>query len=729
MAGSDTEQSNTGRGAGAPSPFAVSAPWLHVSLRIWLKVYGVALAAIRPLFDVLMRLLIGLYLLRSGLVKLADWDNAVALASFEYPVPWISPANAAALGIAIETVGAVLLILGLGTRFAALAVFGLILTAQLYYIPVDINLFILALTGWLVLYGADAISLDRMLSGLGGSALPLALPASRAFGWMRDRLAPIWSLAARIWLAATLAVSADLAPHWANALIFPSGTFAPLPVMLAIVAIFLVLLGAALPLLSAILVLSLAGAQILGFHPDLSAFAMLFAAMFLIRGSGPLGIDRACMRWAENHILFDRHPDDVPRHWPHVVVVGGGFGGLACVGDLRKLPVRVTLIDQRNYHLFQPLLYQIATAGLSPADVAIPIRSLYRGDGNVRVMLGRVDGVDCDSRTVRFGDNSIDYDYLVLATGATHSYFGRDEWAPHAPGLKRIEDAVAVRAEVLGAFEKAEASADPDRVKRLLTFVIVGAGPTGVELAGAIAELARDGLKQEFRAIDPASARILLVQSADRILPQFPEALSARATRSLESLGVEVITGARVTEIGATEVKIGERVIETETVLWAAGVVASDAGRWAGGDTDRAGRAIVDEHLRIAGQSNVFAIGDTAASKGWNGEAVPGLAPAAKQAGKYVAGLIRAELQERDQSAPFAYRHQGSLATIGRKSAVADFGWMKLSGAAAWWLWGIVHVGFLLGMRNRAAVVLNWVWNYFTLRSGIRLITDQGRSD
>ncbi|OHC97334.1 MAG: NADH dehydrogenase [Sphingomonadales bacterium RIFCSPHIGHO2_01_FULL_65_20] len=413
----------------------------------------------------------------------------------------------------------------------------------------------------------------------------------------------------------------------------------------------------------------------------------------------------------------------VPQDWPHVVIVGGGFGGLACALALRRLPVRITLIDRQNYHLFQPLLYQIATAALSPADVAIPIRQLFRADGNVRVLLGDVDRVDTQARTIGFGGNALEYDYLVLATGATHSYFGRDEWAPFAPGLKRVEDAIAVRAALLGAFEKAESCGDPARARRLLNFVIIGAGPTGVELAGAIAELARHGLEHEYRSIDPADARVILVQAADRILPAFPPQLSAEAALSLERLGVEIRLDARVTGIEAERVLMGEEAIESETVLWAAGVAASPAGRWLNAATDPSGRVTVDPCLRVAGQGNVFVIGDAAASLGWQGKPVPGLAPAAKQAGKHVAMLIGEELRGRPADAPFVYRHQGSLATIGRKSAVADFGWLRLHGAPAWWLWGAVHIGFLAGFRNRAAVVVNWLWSYVTQRAGIRLIT------
>jgi NADH dehydrogenase/putative oxidoreductase len=320
-------------------------------------------------------------------------------------------------------------------------------------------------------------------------------------------------------------------------------------------------------------------------------------------------------------------------------------------------------------------------------------------------------------------DQRVPYDYLVLATGASHSYFGRDEWGAFAPGLKRIEDATAVRRRMLVAFERAESTQDEDERRRLLTFVIVGGGPTGVELAGAIAELARYGLEQEFRNFDPASARVLLVQAGSRILPAFPEVLSARARQSLETLGVEVRLDSRVERIDAEGVTISGQRIEARTVLWAAGVVASPAARWLGAQADSAGRVKVASDLSVPGMPNVFVIGDTALALAWNGQPVPGLAPAAKQGGEYVARIIRARIEERRVPGPFVYRHLGSLATIGRKAAVADFGRLRLWGTPAWWLWGLVHVGFLVGMRNRVSVMLDWFWAYLTYRNGTRLIT------
>ncbi len=327
------------------------------------------------------------------------------------------------------------------------------------------------------------------------------------------------------------------------------------------------------------------------------------------------------------------------------------------------------------------------------------------------------------TQVVMVDDTEIPYDFLVLATGATHSYFGKDHWAPYAPGLKRVEDAIEIRRRILTAFEHAEASIDPAERAALLTFLIVGGGPTGVELAGAIAELARFGMEKEFRNFDPADARVILVQSAPRLLPAFPETLAAIARRALEKLGVEVTTGSRVEAIDAEGVTVSGKRIIAKTVLWAAGVTASPAAKWLNAAADSAGRIKVAADLSVPGHPNVYAIGDTAASEAWKGQSVPGLAPAAKQGGAYVARQIRAKLDGREPPPAFAYRHLGSLATIGRKAAVADFGFIKLWGAPAWWLWGMVHIGFLLGVRNRLATMVNWFWAYLTFRGGIRLIT------
>jgi NADH dehydrogenase/putative oxidoreductase len=446
--------------------------------------------------------------------------------------------------------------------------------------------------------------------------------------------------------------------------------------------------------------------------------------LFLAFGAGPLSLDALLHRRLRG--VFPQlagMPAFSIEGLPRVVIVGAGFGGLECARALRIERVQVTLIDRHNYHLFQPLLYQVATAGLSPGDIATPVRALFREQFNTRVLLGSVSAVDATAKKVKVGDLEVPYDFLVLATGASHSYFGRDEWAPHAPGLKRIEDATDMRRRMLTAFERAEACEDEAQRRSLLTFLIVGGGPTGVELAGAIAELARFGMDKDFRRFDPAAARVVLVQAGARILPAFPEALSETARRSLEKLGIEVLTGSRVEAIDELGVTVNGKRIAARTVLWAAGVVASPAANWLGAQADNAGRVKVGADLSVPGSPEIFVIGDTALSMAWQGQPVPGLAPAAKQGGAYVARVIRSRVASRAAPGPFRYRHLGSLATIGRKAAVADFGWIRISGAAAWWLWGLVHVGFLVGVRNRVSVMFDWVWAYLTLRSGTRLIT------
>lgn len=412
-----------------------------------------------------------------------------------------------------------------------------------------------------------------------------------------------------------------------------------------------------------------------------------------------------------------------PPARPHVVIVGAGFGGLAAARGLARSPVSVTLVDRRNYHLFQPLLYQVATAALSPADIAWPIRGILRGQDNVQVQMGRVGGVDTARREVLVEDRRLPYDWLVLATGARHSYFGRDDWEEAAPGLKKIADATAIRERILLAFERAEVATDAAERAALLTFVVVGGGPTGVEMAGAIAELARHALAADFRTIDPRMARVILVEAGPRLLPAFPERLSARTAAALTGLGVELRLGAPVTGCDAGGVTVAGERIDARTVVWGAGVVASPAARWLGVEPDRAGRVPVTHDLSVPGHPDVFAIGDTALVIDADGRPVPGIAPAAKQMGRYVARVIDARVAGRAAPRPFRYRHAGNLATIGRKAAVADFGWLRLSGLPAWLLWALAHVYFLIGWRNRAVVSLNWAWSYLTFERGARLIT------
>ncbi len=407
-----------------------------------------------------------------------------------------------------------------------------------------------------------------------------------------------------------------------------------------------------------------------------------------------------------------------------VVIVGAGFGGLAVTQGLAGADVEITLIDQRNHHLFQPLLYQVGTAFLATSEIAWPIRHLVRKRKEVTTLLGVVAGIDAGQRKVLLEDGgAIAYDTLVLATGARHAYFGHDEWEPFAPGLKTLEDATAIRRRILLSFERAERESDPERRRALLTFVIVGGGPTGVELAGAIAELAHQNLPEEYRHIDTRRARVVLIEAGPRILPSFAEDLSAYAHRSLERLGVEIQLGRAVSQCNDDGVVYGDEPLAAKVVLWAAGVRASGAAGWAGLPADNAGRVRVQPDLSAPGHPEIFVIGDTAIINAWHGRPVPGIAPAAKQQGAHVARTIRARLRGDESPREFRYRHSGNLATIGKRAAVIDFGGFKLRGWLAWWMWGLAHIYFLIGVRNRLAVALSWLWTYMTGSRNACLIT------
>lgn len=407
----------------------------------------------------------------------------------------------------------------------------------------------------------------------------------------------------------------------------------------------------------------------------------------------------------------------------HIVIVGAGFGGLETVHRLRGAPLRITLIDRRNHHLFQPLLYQVATASLATSEIAWPIRHLLRNRSDVTTLLASATGVDKDSRQVRLDDGStLPYDTLVLATGARHAYFGHDDWEPYAPGLKTLEDATTIRRRILIAFEKAERETDEQRRAALLTFVIIGAGPTGVELAGTIAELARSTLPRDFRNIDTRQARVVLIEAGQRVLASFDNDLSVYALKALERLGVEVELGVPVSECTVEGVVYGDRKLAAATIIWAAGVQASPAAQWLGVAADRAGRVVVEPDLTIPSHPEIFVIGDTAAVSDPEGKPVPGIAPAAKQQDRYVAETIRGRLRN-EQALPFRYKHDGSLATIGKRLAVIDFGRIKLRGAIAWWIWGLAHIYFLIGVRNRLSVALNWLWIHTRDQRSSRLIT------
>jgi NADH dehydrogenase len=414
---------------------------------------------------------------------------------------------------------------------------------------------------------------------------------------------------------------------------------------------------------------------------------------------------------------------------PHVVIIGAGFAGLAAASELGGTPVNVTLIDRRNYHLFVPLLYQVASAALSPADIAEPIRRILSRHSNIEVMLGEVAGIDKQARTVALADGTaVAYDRLIVATGSTHSYFGHDEWAQHAPGLKTIEDARQIRARVLMAFEQAEICHNKVEQQDLITTVIVGAGPTGVEMAGAIAELSRHTLARDFRNIRPETARVLLVEAGPRVLPAFPPELSDYAHKALEKLGVTVMVKTPVEDVTAEGVTLGGRFVRAGTVIWGAGVRASPAGSWLGVDTDRAGRVKVGPDLTVPGHPEIFVLGDTALAMHDDGSPLPGLAQVAKQQGEHVGSHLASHLTRGEAMPPFRFKNRGNLATIGRNSAVADFNGRKIKGFVAWVLWGIVHVYLLIGFSNRLLVSMQWLVAYLTYHRGARLITGERKA-
>ena len=413
----------------------------------------------------------------------------------------------------------------------------------------------------------------------------------------------------------------------------------------------------------------------------------------------------------------------MPDH--HVVIVGAGFAGLKLAHDLKGAAVRITIVDQRNHHLFQPLLYQVATTLLTTSEIAWPIRRLFRNRPEVTTLLGQVRDVDRFGRRVLLRDGaSVPYDTLVLATGARHAYFGHDEWEPSAPGLKTLEDATTIRRRLLLAFEHAERANDPEDRRALMTFCVIGGGPTGVELTGIIAELAQKTLPREFRNIDTRETRVILVEAGPRVLPAFSPKLSEYATGALKRLGAEVRCGVPVTACDDSGVRIGDEFLPARTVIWAAGVQASKAARWLDAPADRAGRVIVEPNLTVPGMPEIFAIGDTAHVV-IDGKPVPGVAPAAKQEGAYVASVLRARIAGRPAPGPFAYRHLGDLATVGRSAAVIDFGRIVITGWIAWWIWGIAHIYFLIGTRSRLTVAISWLWSFLSGNNSAQLITQK----
>ena len=681
-----------------------------------------------PLVDLLIRIWIGKLALVLSVLISTDWAMAVSMAVGSYPIP-VAGLGSTAILSQVYWLAAFSLMLGLATRVGAAVLLAFTVASHIRVTALDLNLFWMALLAYYVLLGADRLSLDRLLSqGLKSSPLPQVGALITLLDATRPGLTGIYLLALRVALMLTMLLAGG---HMATAMLTTTAD-TWLPVSSATLLFgnkgvaWALLIGSGL----ATRATALLNVGMIGYH-EMSggevSFPFYWTVLLLLlvaKGPGPFSLDGAVLaglRRGSSELLGK--PAFSLKGLPRVVIVGAGFGGIACARALRHAPASITLIDRQNYHLFQPLLYQVATAALSPADIAIPIRAIFRDQFNAKVMLATVTGLDTERREVLTDGLNLPYDHLVIATGATHSYFGQDAWAPFAPGLKRVDDATLVRRRVLEAFEHAEVAASEAERRRQLSFVIVGGGPTGVELAGAIAELARVGMEKDFRNFDPATAEIILVQAGPRLLPAFPESLAEVARRSLADIGVKVFLNSKVRLIDADGVMVNDRRIYSRTVLWAAGVAASPAAKWLNAEADEAGRVKVQPDLSVPHLPDVYVIGDTALANCWKGQPVPGLAPAAKQGGAFVAKVIRSKLRGEPISHAFSYRHMGSLATIGRKSAVADFGFVRLRGAMAWWLWGIAHVLFLVGSRNRVAVVLNWIWSYVTYRASTRLIT------
>lgn len=705
-----------------------------------LRIFDVVLA---PIMDVIRRLTLAQAFFLSGLIKISNWDNALYLSAHEYPVSWLDPTSAAIIGVAIELICPVFLVLGLMTRLAALPMLILTIVAQTVYQPVNPQAFWIIIFGFWVTSGAGKQSLDHLLRGLQDSALPLAKTFSGLFSFLTQHVAPLYIFFMRLWIAAVLYVVGHTLmesmglPSYLQFLEYQPQFSLLRAEDTNFWVTFICSIGAACIAFGfatrLITVLSLIILSVVSYQVDITAvqqaeFICWVMLLTILTFSGP-------GKYSLDHLirlnigkLFPQFGSSLKTditNLPHVVIVGAGFGGVETAKTLRTTACRITLIDKHNYHLFQPLLYQVATANLSPSDIATPIRSLFRDQNNIRIMLGEVEGVDKTARQIAMKDgNVITYDYLVLATGARHSYFGKDEWADFAPGMKRVEDAIAVRAKLLRAFEAAENSDDAAMQQQLLTFIIVGGGPTGVELAGALAELAHKGMEGEFSRIDPRKAKIYLVEAGPRLLGMMPEDISTYTKTALEELGVSVLINGRVEAIDADGVIVNGERIYSLNVIWAAGVQSSPAAQWLNAEADRAGRVKVSKDLSVPGCEHIYAVGDTVLAEVWKGKPMPGLAPAAKQSGMFVAKHIRADIEGSVPEKEFHYKHYGSLATIGRKAAVADFGTFRMKGALAWWFWGAIHVMFLANLQNRISVMIEWFWAYVTFKRSTRLITE-----
>ncbi|KTD73841.1 FAD-dependent oxidoreductase [Legionella tucsonensis] len=685
-----------------------------------------------PVIDLAFRIWIAQQVLVSAILLANHWDTAVYLAKNEYPVPWLSPESGALLGILAQFVGGISLFFGLFTRCGAAVIAVFAVMTQIYYQPIDLNLLWITLMLGYVLRGPGPLSLDNLFEqGFRRSPLPFAMSIVTLVEKTRGFFSSLFLFLIRIWLMISLLLVNQYVEIISPDKLQPLMSWLPLSSVSIVFSHFSLFIALFLGFGFATRFAAALGLIVVlfSFTPEVTGFYLYWVmvmAILFVSGPGTLSLD---------HLIFNALKKYYPQlsgkpafsldNLPRVVIIGAGFGGIACAKTLRHMPVKITLIDRHNYHLFQPFLYQIATGSLSPADIAISIRSIFLEQFNVEILLGDVSDINKEERLVIADNFTIPYDYLVIATGATHSYFGKDNWTPYAPGLKTINDGTSVRSRIIRAFELAELAQSEEERKQLLNFVIVGAGPTGVELAGAIVELARFGIVKEFRHFDPSSANIILVQATPRILPTFSEKISAKAQSFLESMGVKVLVNSMVEQIDGDGVIINNERIYSKSVFWAAGVAASPAAKWLQVEADPAGRVKVNDDLTVTNYSNIFVIGDTAASNAWKGKPVPGIAPAAKQGGVYVANVISKRIyNNQSKYKPFKYVHLGSLATVGRKAAVAEFNNFKISGELAWWFWGGVHVFFLVGSRNRLSVILNWLWSYYTFRANNLLITD-----
>lgn len=700
-----------------------------------------------PVVELFRRITLAQIFFVAGMMQLSQWQMGMIAIQPDVALPGLSPATSMAIAMGTQLIAPALLVAGLLTRFAALALVALVWQAHIMHPTLNAEVFWLIILGWWVVAGAGRISVDNLLQGIKDSALPLMPTLGRIFDFLTHHLQPLYSLGIRCWLAVILFIAGhplvlaqplfpiveffSYQPQTAALRMLDGGWALTLFIngVTGIGAMLLLLgLGTRLIALFIFIIMAIASFALPTAAPLASEFVywLTLLSILFFNGPGRYSLDAIVRR--KISAWFPQLQGELPKnivHLPHVVIIGGGFGGIAAAKSLRSVACTVTLIDRHNYHLFQPLLYQVATASLSPADIAVPIRGLFQEQKNIRVRLGEVVGIDKDKKTVALkSGEALPFDYLVVATGAQHGYFGKDEWAAFAPGLKRIEDALAMRAKILRAFELAENSDNPAEQAAHLSFVIVGGGPTGVELAGALAELAQHGLEHEFRNINPKQAKIYLIESGPKPLGVFPETLSAYTRQFLEKLNVIVMTGQPVTAMDADGVTVDGQKIIAKNIFWAAGVQASKAAQWLGAESDRAGRAKVLPNLTLPGYPHIYAVGDTVLAEVWNGKPMPGLAPAAKQSGAFAARQIRNRIEGRPTAQAFRYVHYGSLATIGRKSAVADFGSWRLAGSVAWWFWGLVHVLFLTNTRSRIAVATQWLWSYITFKPSTRLITD-----